>query len=468
MGKANVQQVMSKLSMVIALFVLTASAALADQQLIFSLRTHNERTFKSQPERDAESKSPGAEKDKPIITDSQDRVVVTLGTDYLKVDAGGQISIFDFSKNCQYVISTKEKEYRKINQYAFLYFRIAEFQNRQFIGGILDKSGAAMDMGSRFTNESIFGINDPHTKGRIVAVKQASGTGTKFTYENIERAFYSPSKYPIDPAYVKTYKRAMPQLFKIHPSIRSALLTMNVPKTLKYSCKDAGTDQTFEYILQSVGTVPASNPSPPAGYALKYPEELQPIYDAIKQLSKPPAFISKNDVDRTVDDAIAHDGNFLDALLSSLEYTLSTGNAASEAMHKLAPKIKLDSDCNKFLSDYGSKSDGEEIRQCLESMDSIPVDKLKRAYVIDIMRANDYELLGNMGKARSLMISVLAQHPLIINVYHDLGMNYLKTFDMEKAWNCFDLADELKPNHPQMASIHFLEKEMRKDYSEFF
>ena len=245
------------------------------------------------------------------------------------------------------------------------------------------------------------------------------------------------------------------------------LVKLNAPQELKYWVEDTGIHTTLDFKLKECKDVAASSPTPPADYKEAPHEELQPIYEALAKLGPSARQPKLTKVIEDFDTAL-NQKNYLDALLITLEYSLSTGDQMTREMAKLKPFMDSDPESKKFLVDYGSKNKQEEVQKALDSLDSIDRKKLSRAYVIDVMKANDFEALKQFRKARELEIAVLTRQPLLTGMYHDLGVNYQSSYEMNKAWDCFDLADKIMPDFSMMKPIHELDARMETTFPDFF
>jgi hypothetical protein len=455
---------LARVGAVVLMFSWGLQEAQADQQFVFEVKTHTERTAKSDKERKTEK---SGEKDKPVIKDSTAKETLTLGADYfIKEDADSK-SIVDLRTKRMFSLSPKQATYGVIDLHAPVWFRIMEFKNREMLGGVLGVIGQQDTMGNRFTNESLFGIDSPDAKDKLRADIKSAPSLTRFIYNGAEIASYMPSKTAVDAAYKRTYTAAISQNMKIHPSIRAALVEMNVPQSFKYSYKDSMESGSVDYQLLGAKTVQAALPAPPADFKFQPSAELKPVHGALDKLGENPKQPSKEKVKEEINSRLAK-GNILDAFLTILEYSLSTGDQMTPEVSALRDKLQTDSQCKKFLDAYGEKKTEADFKAAIKTLESIDRTKLDKAFVIDIMLANNYDTIGDTSKARKLFISVLSEHPLFTGAYHDLGGNYLRTWQIAEAWDCFSMADRAMPNHPMMKPIHQMEREMEVRFPQFF
>lgn len=458
----------SLLLMVVLATLGVIPAARADQQLIYSVRSHSVRTAKSEIERQAESNKPAGERDKPIIQDKEYTQIITLGKNSVLSEHEGQKIIFDFPNKRCFQLAVQEGRYAQVDLHAPMYFRIMEYKNRQVLGKSLKEAGAdSMNLDNTFNVQNLLAIDDPDGGDKLKVEEKTSEHTTHFFYGGYERASCTPSEFSVEPLFKQSFARAMAQLFTLHPSIRTAILTMNIPKELRYSYVDFALTESFVYQLKECKIVPSSVPVPPANYTPLNLGELQPVMDAFATLGTSPKPPEKDKV-RDTFKMLAGRNKRMDAFLALEEYFLTTGEQMEEEFGKITSDLKDDPDYRKFVFDLYSEQNPEDIRRALQSLESIKRTSLTNAHIIDIMRAHDYEALDDSGKARELLISVLKRHPTITGAYHDLGTNYMKAFQMEQAWYCFNMADKIVPHFDMMEDIHKLNSEMEARFPEFF
>ena len=152
----------------VAVAAVTMPAARADQQLTYTVNSHNERVMKSASEQEAAKKSPDSkDKETPLEEDKHFTKTITLGDNYVRVEEDGQKSIFNFTDKFVYLISDKDKHYTKIDLHALLNFRIMEYMNREMLSQVLKSANVPLTFGDRFAMESLFSINDPNGKTKL-------------------------------------------------------------------------------------------------------------------------------------------------------------------------------------------------------------------------------------------------------------------------------------------------------------
>jgi tetratricopeptide (TPR) repeat protein len=89
-------------------------------------------------------------------------------------------------------------------------------------------------------------------------------------------------------------------------------------------------------------------------------------------------------------------------------------------------------------------------------------------YMLDVFQGNI--LLGlRDGKAGAEhLLAALSINPYLLGAWKDLGGHYYQSFQTDKAWDCWDAARRVNPQHPMLLRINEIERQLRTTFPEFF
>jgi tetratricopeptide (TPR) repeat protein len=179
---------------------------------------------------------------------------------------------------------------------------------------------------------------------------------------------------------------------------------------------------------------------------------------------------SKPDRDQSIQ--FAHDalaaGNRLDAMLALMEVGLSSGDKLVEEVKKLNDGADKDPQFQLFIKAVSLSTDPHSSQEAEKLFDQIDRTKLKKAYELDIYKANCVLADGKPAEAGQLFLKALKANPYISGAWADLGDTYYSSFRMDLAWQCWDEARRLSPGNPIAAKVNELEDHLRTTYPDFF
>lgn len=430
--------------------------------LKYSVKTD---TVRHTQERDAKTGKPGKVVDKNSTERSEPKL--TLDKDFVSVVANNSEIIFDFANKRVLTVNSESKTYKDEDMHARVYFRISELQNRSALGGLLGSAGVKMDAFDAFDDQSSLAVVVPGLPEKVKIEKvESSGTVT-FKRNGLDVARYSLSDLVVSEPERSALRRIIANMLPLHPEIRKDLVTQKTfPRTLWLTCKNSiASDITYDCAKLSADGTPSDTLSKLGSYKVERDKELAEIFSALDKLGPNPKLPEKQVVVENARQAL-NAGNALDAALIVLEYGLMTGQRDLPEYKEILQSAAKDPQAAKFFSLIAPRSE-TEVKAAIQELKKMDRSKLSHGYFIDIMLAN---ILWDSGDSTAIPImkSVLASHPLIVGVYHDLGKMYLQGWRMDTGWECFRIANKLVPEHSQMTEIKELEKSLEADFPDFF
>ncbi|HEY9712990.1 MAG TPA: hypothetical protein V6C72_05950, partial [Chroococcales cyanobacterium] len=108
----------------------------------------------------------------------------------------------------------------------------------------------------------------------------------------------------------------------------------------------------------------------------------------------------------------------------------------------------------------------QEVGAALNEFDQIKKQAPLKGYVIEIFKGN--VALHSNRKADEMFLKALSQNPLLTGTYVDLGTYYKSQKRVDLAWDCFDLARQICPDHPALGGVTQLEKMLVERHPEYF
>ncbi len=408
---------------------------------------------------------------------------VTFAPDGFAIEEAGKEEVYDFQNKRVYSITKADKTYTEANLNALVYFCVSELSNRQVLNKVLASKTLKTPILDAFEVESGLGIVMPDQKkdAAIEPVVQESTTGDTIIYAHDGKTVVSlvPSQNLIDASCRKSYDKFIAYGCPIHPEIRKNILSKPyLPAELEFRFanelgksdnKTTAVAKTGKLVLQNVHAEPDASISASelSGLNLtRTKSELSPIWQALDARGANPKFPSREDAIEYAQNAAANNRP-LDALLSLLEYGLETGETLLEPIKELKPALAKDENAHLFLT-YLSPANDTEAAAARKSLAQIDRSKLEKGAVIDIMQGNIESSLGHDEVAKQLLLKALIKNPLVVGAYHDLGEGLTRDYQMELAWQCFDEARKLRPDHPMLKSITEMEAKLQQDFPDFF
>lgn len=159
----------------------------------------------------------------------------------------------------------------------------------------------------------------------------------------------------------------------------------------------------------------------------------------------------------------AKNKKYLPAATSFFAYSSSIGGEVPKEFNDYKNDLLKDQNVQKLISTLGSKDSNKAI----SILDSLVKKAGEDSYLLLAFKAN-YLKAENRSQSTKLFQEALSENNIMPNIWIDLGKNLIYEFRTYEAWECFDVAKKLTPNHPMLSEIYKKEKDVEMKYPEFF
>jgi hypothetical protein len=415
-------------------------------------------------------------------TPEKGSLLVKTGPDSLLIQTPAYIRIYDFKNKKIVGLDPARKLFYPQSLYADLAFRAAELGNRTVLHAVVGnalKGKFGGQIFDPFFSEEMFSLQLPEKNSAYELNKTKNKEATDYKHDNLVVSSFVPAATALAGEKQKQFSRFLIYGTYLHPEIRLDIeKSAKVPQKLMYFLDNQPIDKKRVTLTLKKVTPGDYTFAIPAGFSEKHDDKdpLISVYKRIKETgSKPPANLQEQVLAEYK--AALESKNYLDIFLCLTEYNLQTGEILGDEMQAVKNEIKTDPECKKLLAGLRTPKTEQQAVAALASLDSIDVSKLKKAYLIDLFRANVIVALNGFGmhelKTREpsdptkAFVSVLEHNPYLTGVYTDLGKFLETSYQQHYAWQCYDLARKFYPKHPFMADITAREQQLTELMPQF-
>lgn len=393
-----------------------------------------------------------------------DTVSVVLGPDYLWAITPTGKKFIDFAGKRMFTYDEKTKTYTNVSLFSDIAFRWAEFQNRQMLSELLSKSGIKNGVQSQTDIEHLFALQMPGTS--LAAVKPVFDWSTVdgvevFEKDGTEYVRFKPSSQAVPKELERAWMHALIYAFPMHPEIRKALLDSGrLPQEMTLVRPDQIERHVISLKFVDAKPVEAGlGKGPLEGYK----PDTSKVFADVKPT--PVAGIPKNRNDVVAfAKAAAARGDNVDALLSWFEWSIMTGEEPVQAIKEMKPKIDSDKHLRDLIGGFGEGEPNAQL-QSLKRLDPLP---LKKKYMLDVYKGN---LLCQLDKGRegiALLKNAIRSNPKLAGAISDLADNYMAAYDTPAAFELWERAEAIAPNHKMLEREKKLKDHLQHSYPDFF
>jgi hypothetical protein len=438
-------------SLVIGLAMIICQPSQAAITLQVNIQTHN--TF-THPQNET-----------PL--DSQQTLEVILADDYITVKSPQETTIFDFKARRRIVIDNAEKTYVDYSLFDTLGFRVYEFQNRAMLNGALAAAKITSLSQATVDNEHILSIQS-QLPSKIDEVE----SNNEVLFSSKDHPLASWSKNGIEASARDAQRFAMFIRYCVggHPQILGRLSAGNfIPNKLSITFTEVWGERTDSISIKTL----AQNASD--SYDLNSlakrkqsptPSKTDEILDRSTNLT--PEAIEKIKLDYQEKLATAfQNGDVLDAMLGSIEWSLMTGQRAPKFTPDQLTLLRNNQSVQALTVAIQANSK-ESFNDAVKTLVGLRAEAPNKTYVLKIFEANDRRRLKDNESAQKLLIEVLEANPILAGVYKDLGDLLVGQYDTPRAWRCWDLGRHLAPQFKNFEDVDQFEATLLKQYPEYF
>lgn len=162
--------------------------------------------------------------------------------------------------------------------------------------------------------------------------------------------------------------------------------------------------------------------------------------------------------------AVAREGRVFEALLAfialSLEHPVSMPPALADA-------VKASPDPHTAMVAGAQPRNADEARAHADALAALRAKVDAHAEALLAMEAAIRASLDEVERAKELYVEALKLNPRLLGAYKDLGDCYLREYEMDRAWRCWDAARRLAPSHPMLRDVDGLEQRLVAEHPEY-
>jgi hypothetical protein len=390
-------------------------------------------------------------------------LTVTLGHQYLSVDAKGTRTIYDFERFRLYELNLADRSFDEFSLYSDIGFRVLEFRNRLGLGRALTAGGVKTLKTETPLLEQLFSLLD---QSHTTIEAKHSGTQTVYQWQSHILASVSDRVRLLPPEYQAEYWRFLRYYAGGHPQIFEALKPLTgVPEAISFVLTNFHTE-TRTMVLQSLTVMP-DQPFSLAGFTRAAPQQEPYVTLALVAPDAPRQLEDRLAAARKDRDLAFSQGRYLDSMLAFQESFLSTGVAEIEWVK--AAKDQLNRDANTMrLTGALANKDPLQAQAAADALASLRAAATAHTDVIDIFEGNARFGLNQGKQGLQLLLSALKADPYLTGAWHDLADLYYRAFEMQEAWASMDAARRIAPDDPMVKTFNDLEQALRSRNPEFF
>jgi hypothetical protein len=409
--------------------------------------------------------------------DERTTLEVTLGNGFFIEEHGNKRTIYDFDTRRILSVDLALGCYIDDSLFKEIAFRHFELLNRAYIREVLRAGGAQ--------GESAVFILDPIFSEHELAVCR-EGSSARFDQKRDRRnlAFHaagyeffaqSHDKIALSEVQAGWLTRFFRYCLNAHPILLDQLRTQRgVPETMRLT-HYTPPNRTTSLRLVSI------EPRAIHGYSMEGLRLAQPAAerdDLLDWIQSVRAQLPSGKEERNraiiadAEQAFAA-GEYLDTLLAQFEYSLQNGPLLPGAEHR---RDVLDQDTHvarlkTALQTAGESRVATERAAVLDELVDLR-DRTRKPHVLMLMEGGLRRSMMQTGEDRETLVGLyreaLGSNPFITGAYHDLAKIFASDYKMAKAWQCWDLARQLAPEHPMLHEVNALEAMLSQQYPEYF
>lgn len=407
----------------------------------------------------------------PKNTDEGQRISLEA-SGYLTVSYPERLhtTFFDF-RNETVTTARGDSIYSHLPLYHIVDYRQAEYQNRVYLTSVMSKSGANNPFGGFENLESIFGIEFSENKVQenISEKKKKDTVIFEFGDNILAKVHYSSKSLP--PQFSDTFLKYLTYETQLHPSVKDKIIEMQkVPDYIEYSYTNITVKVINRMYLQKIAQPPkAVHPLvSKLPWHIREKNQLDWLLDSVSQhLTHHAITLIDSNLCFSKANQLSQKGNNLSAILHLFEYLLQSGHAPTMQIRQVAIHQKTDSTLQKFLTCLGSPTSKEEAENKIKGFRELIALDQEYSYIMNIFVANFIQPI-DQGESQDNFLIALQHNPYITGVYIDLGKIYADQYNHANAWQCFEIAFKLNPDHPMNREIQSTKARLKKDFPLYF
>jgi len=384
-------------------------------------------------------------------------LVVVLDEETLDYRVDGSRRFLNFETKRQYQAS--DDGVREASLYTDVGFRALELPNRLMLSQALNSAGLEVPpsvMQGPVMAEHLFAMDAPKSEA-----EPAKDSGRWIYGENLLFEASEKGK-ALEAAQSREFVRFLRYYGGGHPVILDELeKASRVPEKFTLVIYNMARTRRIDFALESLKFLDTKL-QPPSGEKATAEGKFEPLIVATSQI--PPSEIEKK-WDELLQEALdsAEQGEAFQSFLAFNEYHLASGNPIDEFVSKRSDLYSGNPDLQKM-----ARALRQGAPESLEVFEELKPAAGPRAHILTIFQASHLLEARELPEAQAKYLQALETNPTITGAWKDLADVSYGMFEAELAWQCWDLARKLAPNHGMLEQINSYEKMLEERYPGFF
>jgi tetratricopeptide (TPR) repeat protein len=392
-------------------------------------------------------------------------VHVTLAETWVRWDDGKASGTYDLRTRRVIRVDREEHELYDHSLFAEVRGREVELENRVMLGKMLETAKASENLMALTLSEHALSLRSNPPAPPDIAPQTRDGE-RRFIWREEELAAWSLDHYPATESQHAQFVRFVRLVYGGHPAILEELQKSDgIPKRIRISDQMAG--ETRIVITEAKQSPDAPYPAPPADAKEKFADPALGTAIAAVRTSTPQ---SRDAALRAILDAASAAADAkrpLEGFLGFLELRLMRGPDMPKEFDDRKDAMVANEDVQALLGALQPKSE-EEAKAAVETMTRLMKPAGPKAYVAAIFRANIAASLGDADSAVHDFRDALAKNPFLTGVWKDLGDLQWKDYHAPAAWQSYETARLIAPDHPLLKEVAETEARLLREHPEYF
>lgn len=406
-------------------------------------------------------KDPGGVLEKPPMC-----VVICADTGVIEV--GERAYRYDFKDDRVVILDHDDDTYREKPLESVVQARQMELRNRLYLRKVAQQMGAQykVDPFDPMRLEMELGLRIADKEPAELTVKEKHGKHA-IKLDKEPAAEFLASEHALPESLRETWSKLLLYRFRMHPELAKHVAGLAIPSELIVYEPDTGGVDTWSYRLEGHRLLGAEPEVPVAGRRREFEAEddvAALLVDAATRLREAEC---KN-LDHFVARSAKHQASeeWLDSVVVLFEYSLATGDQPIDLMRETKLKAQGVPEVEKFFQAIGLV--GKKPEKAFRLLEKLQAHTEATDHVLKIFQGNAKRNLEEGKEARRLFLEALAINPCIAGVWKDLGDILLDPYHPAAAWECWDTALQLAPDHPLLSEVTERKQHYRGSYPERF
>jgi len=432
--------------------LVTAGGLRADLILVF-----DQHLLTTKPNNVQVMKGPAAD------TESTSTLAVELAKDWFSADDNRLVQQIDFKNRRWLILDKEEKTYSDSSLLAKIGFTSAEFKNRLMQAGMFEKMGLKDNPMDPVLMEHLFSLRKPDP----VPLKDKNAGG-KRSWEHAGKPLFSCSKdgFKLSKEETVLFVRFLRHQFGLHPDILDTLQGKGyVPNQIEIYRYNVGVEHYSLKLTKSERTSGLAMGDIKAGATENADGGLTEVLNVARAMDEA-AYRARCEKLRSDGLVLREQGQIMDAFLLIMEYGLSCDHSTAVEMASMKNAFQGNADCMNLLASINPQTK-EAAEEAVKQLGLLEEKAKAGRRMVSVFRANILTRLGQVREAQTIMFAALKENPAQSGAWKDLGDIYYNSYEMNEAWNCWEIARKHSAPPQMIEGIQDLEKHLIKTYPEF-